>query len=241
MHRENENRLKRSSSLPHFPNEAGIYDASGNMALSSPNVCSLDVYKKRSSSPYVSPFVHRDHIAGSLLNFYREEEPPELSPVPLQSLGSPSLSEDLEDQVKKKKRKRKLMGRSKSARKFRGDFVKLYDLEPAIATPSQLWDGGGGDKEGTMKKNKKKDKKEKKCATIRIKELEEELVLAKTHCADYANQLVDKVWEYKKVLDREDLLVREVKEFKVHLSLLQAKAREQSAFIGRGYVYMHAL
>lgn len=224
-------------SLPHMIPKAGFSEegvAPEDLILSSPSICTLDICKESSLSPHITPFIHRHRLTGSKQNFYREETP-EATPAPAWLLrGSPSLSDDLEDHVKKRKKRRSLLlGRSKSARKFRGDFVKLYDLEAestATSSPSQLGDRAG-DKEGTKKNKKKSKKKDKIFVQSGVKDLEGELVLAKVQCAEYANQLEEKAWECKKAEEREALLEREVKEFKVHLSLLQAKARQCCTYV----------
>ena len=47
--------------------------------------------------------------------------------------------------------------------------------------------------------------------------LEKELVLAKTMCADYANQLEVKALELKQALQREAFLIRELKQVRAEL------------------------
>ena len=204
--------------------------AQGSLTHSSPSVCTLDVYRDSTSTPQDNPF--SEQSIGSKVNFFQIEGTLEASAAHVQLQDSATFLNSLEGSVdqgkKKKKKKKKLLGRSKSARKSRGEFVELFDVEveatPNASTPSLLCEEGGV-KEGKKKKKKKKEKKkEKTLSSSEVKEeLEKELVLVRTQSTSYASQLEDKTWECKQAMLRVDMLLMETKEYRSHLSLLQAK------------------
>lgn len=155
------------------------------------NISLFDIYKDSSASPQESPMMLKGVLdRGSKENLFVEEGP-----------------SDFRDNVEKKKRKKKLLGRSKSEKRARKDSSgKSHDHEhestgsPPTLSPERT---SRGKKEG-------KKKKEKHSAAEQ--ELAKELVVSKTTCADYANQLETKTLELKQALQREAFLIRELKE-----------------------------
>ena len=100
------------------------------------------------------------------------------------------------DQEEKKKEKKKwLLGRSKSEKRARSESVKDPEQEstgslcPLSPTSNK-----------SKKEAKKKKEKDRRSAVEQV--LEKELVLAKTTCADYTNQLEVKALELKQALQR---------------------------------------
>ena len=140
---------------------------------------------------------------GSKENLFLEESTPDTSPA----LGTPQPEE-------KKKKKKKLLGRSKSDKRSR-DAVKSFDQDhESTGSPPPCFSPTEGKKEG----KKKKKNKHHHHHTMPQHELEQELALAKTTCADYANQLEIKTLELKQVVQREAFLIRELKEIEARVS-----------------------
>lgn len=171
----------------------------------------FDIYKDSSLSPHDSPVLMMRGLLdkGSKENLFLEESTADTS--------SPALPLAAE-----KKKKKKLLGRSKSTaeKRERGDSVRSCDQEQdsACSLPTLSPEVGSGHKK------KKKKKKEKQASAAQL-ELERELVLSKTTCADYANQLEVKTLELKQVLQREAFLIRELKEVRQTVTELEAKVR----------------
>lgn len=184
----------------------------------------FDIYKDSSTSPQDSPMLIRGLLdrgsldrrsldRGSKENLFLEEETPDTN--------SPALGEHpaLGDLVEKKKKKRKkLLGRSKSEKRVKGDYVRVFDdpSEQQVGVSSPLSHGSeaGGKKEAKKKKEKQRHAREH--------ELERELVLSKTMCADYANQVEVRGLDLKQALQREAFLIRELK---LTRQQLEAKVR----------------
>lgn len=176
----------KSSSLPL---QGGVADEKEAVSNHTP----FDIYRDNSVSPQESPMLIRGVLErGSKENLFLDESTPDTSPA----LGAHG---------EKKKKKKKLLGRSKSEKRERGDSVQSCDHESTGSPPPLSPESSEQKKEG---KKKKKEKKYK----LAVQELEKELVLSKTACADYANQLEVKTLELKQLLQREAFLIRELKD-----------------------------
>lgn len=165
----------------------------------------FDIYKDSSASPQESPMMIRGVLdRGSKENLFLEESTPGINPAPE------------EQGEKKKKKKKRLLGRSKSEKRARGHSIKSCDQEELTGSPPPYSPEVGEGKEG-----KKKKKKDKRSAVEH--ELEKELAVAKTTCADYANQLEVKTLELKQALQREAFLIRELKQARQSVTELEVR------------------
>lgn len=179
-------------------------------AASSESFNHFNVYHDSSVSPHSSPVLrgkleHQGALRGSKENLFMEEDTP---PPPPQSTGhSPG---------EKKRKKKHLLKKSKSEKKERQDSTQSADHESTGSPPPQSPPSEGG----VARKEEKRKKKEKRYA---LEQLERELALSKTQCADYANQLEQKVLELKQAVQREAFLIRELKEIRLHAGELEQK------------------
>ena len=172
----------------------------------------FDIYKDSSASPQDSPMILRGVLdQGSKENLFLGEETPDTS-----SLASGDQEE------KKKKKKKRLLGRSKSEKRARSESVKDPEQESTGSPPPLSPTSNKSKKEA-----KKKKEKDRRSAVEQV--LEKELVLAKTTCADYANQLEVKALELKQALQREAFLIRELKQVRAEL-----EARVSRSDLGGG-------
>ena len=175
------------------------------------------LYKEGSSSPQSSPFIRRGHSTDSKQNLFLEGDTMEFGAASPQAPPTATPTQ-ADNAVAKKKKKKRLLGRSKSGR-------KMYKMEPGSPNTSPPAQPAMEDKEGKKKKKKKDKKKERDPVMEHMEEedLERELVLAKTQIAEYAGQLEEKLWEAKQAHQREKVLNQEVEQLTTHLTLLQAK------------------
>lgn len=148
---------------------------------------------------------------GSKENLFLEDSTPDTSPA----LGVVPWGGG-----EKKKKKKKLLGRSKSDSKRHS--AKSYDQDQeSTGSPPPVSPPEGGASGHKSEKKKKKDKQQ-----MMQQELEKELAVCKTTCADFANQLEMKVLELKQLLQREAFLIRELKEVRQYVTELEAKVKD---------------
>ena len=165
-----------------------------------------DIYRDDSTDPLGDVEVDR----GSKENLYMEvEEEENLVHKQTEDTGG----------TKEKKKKKKLLGRVKTDKRARSDSCDQENSSTGSPPPPAAVASSEGNKGGWKRESKKK--KEKR--TQSEHDLERELILCKTNCADYANQSEQKSLELKQALQREAFLIREVKEVRQYVSELEAK------------------